>query len=340
MAIDPHFGFLRENGLAVRPARFDDLPRAVEMFNAAEIELIGAGGITAERYEQEWKFPGFNLDEDTRLVLAPDGSPVGCAEVWTLLDPPVHPWMWSRVHPAWRGRGIGTSLLAWSLARALRVIDRVPPQARLAPRVAAPLAHEPSIALFRDFGFEPMRHSWTMTIDLDVSPPAPSWPEGITLRAFRNPQDLEAVYRATTDAFRDHWGFVEVPFEEGFRQWKHASVDRGVFDPRLWLIAVDGEAIAGFALCRPRVAEDPEMGWVDTLGVRRPWRKRGLGLALLLHAFAVLRATGAQRVGLGVDAASLTGATRLYTRAGMQVLRESTSFELELRPGEELARLE
>jgi mycothiol synthase len=331
---------LREQGLAIRAARLDDLPRAIEMFNLAETELIGTCMWTAERYQQEWKFPGFDLDEDTRLVLAPDGSPVGCAEVWTLLDPPVHPWMWSRIHPSWRGQGIGTGLLAWSLTRALQAIGRVPLQARFAPRVAAPLGHEPSVALFRDFGFEPVRHSWTMTIDLGVPPPDAAWPPGIRLHLFRHPQDLRAVYTATIDAFRDHWGFVEVPFEQGFRQWTHASVELRPFDPSLWFIAFDGEEIAGIALCRAHADDDPEMGWVDTLGVRRPWRKRGLGLALLLHAFSALRATGARRAGLGVDAASLTGATRLYTRAGMHVLRESTSFELELRPGEELARLE
>jgi GNAT superfamily N-acetyltransferase len=339
-AIDPHFGFLRETGFEVRPARFDDLPRLVEMFNAAEIELTGTGGITAERYTQEWKYPGFNLDEDTRAVFSPDGSPVGCAEVWTLLDPPVHPWMWTRVHPEWRGHGIGTALLAWSLARALRVIDRAPSDARFAPRVACPSTHEPSVALFRDFGFEPTRRNWTMTIDLDVPPPTPVWPEGLHLRPYRHPQDLRAVYAAVVDSFRDHWGFVEAPFEDGLRQFTHASAELRPLDPSLWLVAVDGDEIAGVALCRRQTDEDPDMGWVDTLGVLRPWRKRGLGLALLLHAFTILHAAGAGRAGLGVDSANLTGATRLYTRAGMRVLRESTSFELEVRPGKELARLE
>jgi len=310
------------------------------MFNAAEMELVGAGTITVERYRKEWMYPGFSLEEDTRVVLAPDGSPVGLAEVWTLSDPPVHPWMWTRVHPNWRGRGIGTALLAWSLSRALQAIGRVPPQARFAPRVAAPIGHEPSIALFRSFGFEAKRHNWTMAIELAAAPPAPVWPPGIRLRPYRHPQDLEPVYLATIDAFRDHWGFVEVPFEQGFSMWKHGYVEARPFHPDLWFVAVEGNEIVGTALCRARSDEDPEMGWVDSLGVRRAWRKRGLGLALLRHSFTALRATGARRAGLGVDAASLTGATRLYTRAGMSVLRESTSFELTLRPGVELARLE
>jgi ribosomal protein S18 acetylase RimI-like enzyme len=78
------------------------------------------------------------------------------------------------------------------------------------------------------------------------------------------------------------------------------------------------------------------MGWVEILGVRKLWRRRGLGLALLLHSFHALRQNGALRAGLGVDSGSLTGATRLYKRAGMSVSREIALYELELRPREEL----
>ena len=69
------------------------------------------------------------------------------------------------------------------------------------------------------------------------------------------------------------------------------------------------------------------MGWVDTLAVRRPWRRRGLGLALLLHSFRELRARGRERVGLGVDGENTTGAVRLYERAGMHVARRSDTYE-------------
>ena len=67
------------------------------------------------------------------------------------------------------------------------------------------------------------------------------------------------------------------------------------------------------------------MGWVGTLGVRRPWRKRGIGLALLRHSFNEFYRRGKRKVGLGVDAQNLTGALRLYESAGMQSTRRSTS---------------
>ena len=64
---------------------------------------------------------------------------------------------------------------------------------------------------------------------------------------------------------------------------------------------------------------DPEHGYVSVLAVRRPWRKRGLGTALLQHSFAEMKRRGMKRATLGVDAENLTGAVALYERAGMHV---------------------
>jgi ribosomal protein S18 acetylase RimI-like enzyme len=75
------------------------------------------------------------------------------------------------------------------------------------------------------------------------------------------------------------------------------------------------------------------IGWVGTIGVRRPWRKKGLGLALLRHTFGEFYKRGMTTIGLGVDAANITGATRLYQRAGMHVASEFALYEKELRAG-------
>ena len=179
---DPHFGYLRERGFVTRPARMEDLAEAVPMFNLAEAELIPGVHILVDEYEQEWQFPGFEPERDTRLVISPQGDLVGCAEVWTLLDPPVHPWMWARVHPDWRGQGIGTAMLAWSLSRAREALTRLPQHARFAPRVGSVPSHQPSIHLFEDFGFRPVRYTWTMAIDVNPAMPSPRWPVGIRLR--------------------------------------------------------------------------------------------------------------------------------------------------------------
>ena len=87
--------------------------------------------------------------------------------------------------------------------------------------------------------------------------------------------------------------------------------------PALWAVAHDGEEVAGAVIGRT----DAELGagWIPTVAVRRPWRGRGLGGALLRAAFAASFGAGYTNVQLGVDTANTTGATRLYEREGMRV---------------------
>jgi ribosomal protein S18 acetylase RimI-like enzyme len=126
--------------------------------------------------------------------------------------------------------------------------------------------------------------------------------------------------------------------EEGLKRWKHNREYEG-YDPTLYFLAIDvpsGE-IAGFNLCRPQSHYDADRGWVSAIGVRRPWRKRGLGLALLRHAFNEFYRRGKHKVGLGVDSQNLTGALRLYESAGMHMDQAHDFYEKELRPGKEIS---
>ena len=130
------------------------------------------------------------------------------------------------------------------------------------------------------------------------------------------------VHAVIGEAFADHWGYVPRSFED----WMQAVVQADNFDPTLTFIACDGNEVAGVAVCRHR-----DIAWVGQLAVRRPWRKRGLGLALLLQAFNEFYQRGDRTVGLGVDAQSLTGATRLYEKAGMRVTRRYDTYEKVIR---------
>jgi ribosomal protein S18 acetylase RimI-like enzyme len=135
------------------------------------------------------------------------------------------------------------------------------------------------------------------------------------------------LFEAVEDAFRDVWNRPRGTFE------RFAGLTRTeVFDPSLWFLAMDGGEIVGMALARIISGE----GWVDVVGVRRPWRSRGLGLAMLRHAFAEYHWRGVEKVGLSVDAGSVTGAPRLYSRAGMHVASEYVVYQKELRPGVDL----
>jgi mycothiol synthase len=162
-------------------------------------------------------------------------------------------------------------------------------------------------------GFEPVRHSLRMAIDLAGPTATPAWPQGVDVRSFC-PGDERSFFEAQQEAFEDTWEPVGATFEE----FSHWLLEAPWFRPELWLLALDGDEPAGFAICHAR-SGDPQTGSIRLLGVRRPWRRRGLGRALLLHSFAVLREHGFRRAGLGVDAESPTGAHTLYESAGMHV---------------------
>jgi ribosomal protein S18 acetylase RimI-like enzyme len=114
------------------------------------------------------------------------------------------------------------------------------------------------------------------------------------------------------------------PLEETYEDCAHDLLGPSALAPDLWVLATAEGDPAGFAICHPH-SVDTELGWVRILGVRRSWRGRGLGRALLLNVFSGFRRHDMERAELGVDAESPTGANRLYESAGMHV---SARFEI------------
>lgn len=324
-------------GYIDRPASLEDLESIVNLVNDYWESVIGTRKFTMDEARTALTVPGFDIDASTRVVAAPGGQLAGFIMVQDLYSPPVHPDALGCVHPGHEGKRIGSHLLAWAEARARLAIPRVPDGVRVAMQLMTAVDHVPTVKLCEALGLDAVRYHFLMTIDLDDAQPDPQWPEGLAVYTFQDNPDLEGLYRALHDAFRDHWGHV-APEDEGaaLSRFQYRIENDETFDPTLWFLAMDGKEIAGVELCDPYAGADRDMGVVSTLGVRRPWRRRGLGLAFLHHAFGELRRRGRKRASLGVDAGSLTGATRLYERAGMHVDRKLVTYEKELRAGEEL----
>jgi ribosomal protein S18 acetylase RimI-like enzyme len=168
-------------------------------------------------------------------------------------------------------------------------------------------------------GYREARRHWEMAIEMEEEPPAPEQPDGLAVETFSE-EDAREFHDAIGEAFADEWGFSPLPFDEW---WAMRKDD----DKSLWFVIRDGERIAAYARCE---SGRHGGGYVGMIGTRRAWRRRGLGLALLQHAFGELYGRGITRVTLGVDSENASGATRLYERAGMHVESEHVSFEKEL----------
>jgi len=173
-------------------------------------------------------------------------------------------------------------------------------------------------------GFDIVRSSFTMEIDLETPTQEPVWPDGLTSRPFE-PGEERAVYDAYVEAFRDHWGFVP----EGFADWCTWNLGPNQ-DTSLWRLVQDGSELAALCMSAPARGDDQTIGWVRVLAVRRPWRRRGLARALLLESFRLFCSIGRLRAGLGVDSENTTGALALYESVGMRATSRSDTWEREL----------
>jgi mycothiol synthase len=294
--------------LTFRPATPDDAEAVAELLRATETALRGRSTVSASDLLDTWRL--IDLTNASWIVLDEDELIAG----GMLITMREHGDFWGVVRPDAKGRGIGTALL-----------DRAEEAARAAGK---PGLHAGTMAEDRDAaalltarGYRDVRHYFTMVIDLEEAP-QPAWPDGIRGDTVSY-DEAEAFKDALDEAFEDEWGWEPMSFEE----WKRLRLDATSTDLGLWFVARDGDELAAVARCESGRWGG---GWVGAIGVRPAWRRRGLGLALLHHAFAEFHRRGERTVRLGVDTQNPTSATRLYERAGMRVESEDVVFEREL----------
>lgn len=230
------------------------------------------------------------------------------------------------------------AMFAWAEAVARLAIPKAPEGAQVAMSSGCSSQNTWKKEFLESQGMELVRHFLRMQIEFDSVPDGPEIPDGIVIRSYDPENELKLVAAAYQDSFRDHFGYVEEPIEKMMEELEHWIANDPDYDPELWFVAMDGDRISGLSICTPRIVEDDEMGYVYILGVGREWRGRGLGQALLRNSFVALYQKGCKRVGLDVDASSLTGATRLYKKAGMSVARQGDAYRKILREGEDISR--
>jgi len=253
--------------------------------------------------------PMFDPANDFR-VMERDGKVVGYVDVHSEVDR-------LSVDLITGDAGAARVLLGWAEERArAHALDRVVTSAWDGGDVREDV--------LRERGFEPFRASLEMQVPLDDQTPAPVWPDGVAVRTIREPEEPE-VHALLEEAFADTHDFRPSPFEEWAAWW---GGGRKRLD--LWFAAeADGELV-GLALCDYERSGSSGLGWIESLAVRRGWRRRGLGKALLLHAFRALARLGRSAVGLSVQADNPTGAVRLYESVGMRPVSRRVLYEKRL----------
>jgi mycothiol synthase len=279
------------------PAEVADAAAVTEVVGALESSLYGETTFSQTDLEGEWS--ELDLERDARVVR--DGDRVVgygvVRERGELCE------VEGYVHPDALGRGIGRLIAAGLEDDAARGGARRIQNSVLEADCAAR-------RLLESLGYGSVRVIREMRIELEVPPPAPEWPDGLRIVPFDPEQDAIEFHAAQEEAFADHWDNTP----RDFAAWSKSALGSERFDPALWCVVRARNEIAAGTIS---TGDTYGGGFVHALFTRRPWRKQGVGAALLRDAFGRFWERGEQSVGLGVDAASDTGAFRLYERAGM-----------------------
>lgn len=293
--------------MKLRPPGADDAAQMAELMSVGWPEPSSEASVL-----RALTAPSTDADRNARLAIDGSGTLVGTVILHEIGEGRGKFWLDLRTTSA----ADAETLLDWGEGRCR---ERSGGPARLF--AGGWSADEVVIPALERHGFRSARYSLRMTIDLDAKTMRPVWPEGIVVRTLAA-GDERRVYETHMETFADSWEHERADYAD----WSHWHLDATRYPPSLSFLAFDGEELAAIALCR----EDDALagaGWVSILGVRRPWRKQGLGAALLRHAFAELAARGCSRAVLGVDGTSVTGAERLYERVGMTVADRFEIYE-------------
>ena len=293
---------------AMRPAAWDDIDAVVALIGEADRVDYGAATYTKSDVAGDWQRARVDIAADTRLFQAEDGAIAGYAYVWPRDPGKGQIVLLGLVHPEHRGRGLGARMVDWMEARAAERLAAAPGAEPVLTTII-PSEDGAAAALFSSRGYEESRRFWRMEVALARGRETPADPPGIVIEQVQPDLNAARIHEVMQDAFSRHWRYVYEPYED----WRDRHIGRG--DVPLWFVAyASGEAVGALVGW-----VEERQGRVDQIGVRAPFRRRGVAATLLLRAFAAFAEAGATGADLEVDSENRTGATALYEHVGMHV---------------------
>lgn len=295
-------------GFSFRPASFDDINLIHQLVTQQNILDFGDPLRTVADIERIWNGPTFDLETDSLLAISPNGQAAGYAEIRDREDCFVY------LSKDYQSIDLSNHLLRFleQRARAQKVGTSA---VELWGQVG--FRNQTLVDTFEANGFTSDISFLIMEIEMSEKPPASPWPDGIQVRAFVKNKDEEVTYQTDEEAAKDKGYHAPL----SFKKWTaRMGMDKKSFDPSIWFLACEQAEVAGVAL--NVLNQETQVGWVDHLSVRRDWRHKGIGKALLLHSFSEFFERGIRTIKLSVDSKSLTNAPRLYESVGMKTVQK------------------
>jgi mycothiol synthase len=290
-------------GHVSRPLTTGDLVAVCELEAAGEAFDDGVVEVDLSDLEADWLRPDFDPSTMSIGVFLLDEL-VAYAQVFQGRAEAL-------VHPAHRGKGIGSALMRWTWE-----VARAEGRVRVGQTISE--NEHAAEALLRANGYEYGHTSWILHIDLSTTPMPAQLPEGYRFRPYCPGGDDLEIFSVIDTAFEEWRGSSSESM--GFANWAASALHK--VEPDLVVLVEHGDRIVGVGIGRG-YGPDAE-GWIEQVAVEKAHRGQGVGRALLEESFRRFWAIGRRRCGVSTD--SRTGALTLYEHVGMSVRRSYTRW--------------
>lgn len=324
-------------GFRMRAAQLEDAQAVTDVENAEYAHYGTPLHYEAQALTAEWTMPTHNLTENSIVVENADGRIVASADLWADTVP-VRSRVTALVHPDYYDRQLRECLLMWAEARARTLFDLCPSDVQISLMSGAMQENTHKQAALSTMGYQEIRRFYQMRIDMNAPPTVHPLPEGYHYEIYCHPEQLAELVRVDGEAFRDHFGYIETDLNDDIAEIGHFLDNLLHFDPSLFFNVIEDSSgqIVAEIWNLTEMDGNPSVAYIDSVGVLREHRGRGIAIAMLTYSLAMHYAAGRYSVALHVDADSLTGALRLYEKAGMHPVQTSVRYEKILRAGRDL----
>jgi mycothiol synthase len=218
--------------------------------------------------------------------------------------------------PEWRRKGIGRALLRWQEQRLRQIAQTQPDTGKRFFGGNADDIQPANRALLLSEGYQVAYTFVQMICQLPSTPVALAPLEAsMEVRPVEREQ-LPAIYAANREAFSESHDSNDM-YEEWLRDLGWPNLDTS-----LWVVAWDGDQIAGHVIS----TSDEEGVHTPWVAVRHPWRRRGLGKALMTRMLQRCQELGIQQADIGTVAENPGKSVHLYESVGYQVVRRQPRY--------------
>ena len=312
--------------LKIRPfQKGADEDAYVRLFNTAFSDYDDMRGVTLEEVKIIEDAPSFNLDG---LLLAEwNGQIAGMvqAHVDEHRTEKKGFIQYLAVLPEFRRKGLAKKLLSTAVAclkdKGMKVATA------WAQTDRAVCMH-----IYENHGFKPVRTSSLMKRSLAESSIEGKEDDSVRLREAQlgDDEEIATMTQLDNEAFKEHFNYRPMAVEET----KYLLTGTPFYQRQKAWFALSDNRPVGYVVAsideRLNREKNARYGWISNIGVLKPYRRKELGMALMLRAMSFLKAQEMENALLYVDDQNPTNAMKLYEKVGFKIYHKNITYELQI----------